>query len=345
MKTRRLLTIIGSILLLCLLGIGALSIYRAWVYSKRSGTIDNIESVTSYIYRSTESKTTKLLKNHAYSFWDEVEIPGMPSSRMNDLETKKIFSSSQCPQGICLTDDFLLLTSYSEGADDLGELFVFDRESGSYLVTLGMNPKSHLGGVAFDGENVWVCNSSTETIERISYDFIELMAEQNRGDVVDASEMVDTFSVENTPSCVTFYDDRLWIATHSVSGTAVLAAYHYNPTKNELTALNQYNIPEKVQGIAFDADGRVYLSTSYGRASSSYLKVYENLFALSGDPKNPQIRMEMPPGSEEIAVWDETIYVLFESAAEKYYNGTDGKGVSLSPIDKILMLPTGELAE
>jgi hypothetical protein len=37
--------------------------------------------------------------------------------------------------------------------------------------------------------------------------------------------------------------------------------------------------------------------------------------------------------------------VLFESAAEKYYNGTDGKGVSLSPIDKILMLPTGELTE
>jgi hypothetical protein len=299
----------------------------------------------NYVYRSTEGRKTKLLKNHDFSFWDAVEIPGMPSSKLDDLETKKIFSSSQCPQGICMTDEFLLLTSYSEGDEELGELFVFDRESGSYLVTLGMNPKSHLGGVTFDGQNVWVCNSSSDTVERISYDFVELMAQQNRGEVVDASEMVDTFAVENTPSCMTFYDDRLWIATHSTDGNASLVAYHYNPTHKELTALNAYNIPKKVQGIAFDADGRVFLSTSYGRKASSYLKVYASIFALSGNTKNPQMQVEMPPESEELAIWNQTAYVLFESAGEKYYNGTDGKGVSVSPIDKILMLDTTWLTD
>lgn len=48
---------------------------------------------------------------------------------------------------------------------------VFDREDGEYLVTLGMDANSHLGGIAFDGENVWVCNSYDTTVERISYDF------------------------------------------------------------------------------------------------------------------------------------------------------------------------------
>lgn len=36
---------------------------------------------------------------------------------------------------------------------------VFDRETGEYMVTLGMDENSHLGGIAFDGDNVWVCNS------------------------------------------------------------------------------------------------------------------------------------------------------------------------------------------
>ena len=34
---------------------------------------------------------------------------------------------------------------------------------------------------------------------------------------------------------------------------------------------------------------------------------------------------------------------MFESAGEKYLEGTDGKGTSLSPIDKILEIPVDEL--
>ncbi|MFQ6822633.1 MAG: hypothetical protein ACLRTZ_04265 [Agathobacter sp.] len=41
----------------------------------------------------------------------------------------------------------------------MGELMVLDRETGEYMVTLGMDENSHLGGIAFDGDNVWVCNS------------------------------------------------------------------------------------------------------------------------------------------------------------------------------------------
>lgn len=65
----------------------------------------------------------------------------------------------------------MLITSYSDDKGSLGELMVFDREDGEYLVTLGMDANSHLGGIAFDGENVWVCNSYDTTVERISYDF------------------------------------------------------------------------------------------------------------------------------------------------------------------------------
>ena len=47
-------------------------------------------------------------------------------------------------------------------------------------------------------------------------------------------------------------------------------------------------------------------------------------------------QLEMPPCSEEIAIADDNVYVLFESASLRYFEGTDGKGNSSSPIDKVL---------
>jgi hypothetical protein len=117
-----------------------------------------------------------------------------------------------------------------------------------------------------------------------------------------------------------------------------MVAYYYDSNQNELNALSSYQIPAQVQGVAFDDTGSVYLSTSYGRKSSSYLKMYSSVVSLSTRPGEPLWQIEMPPGSEEIDIRDESLFVLFESAGEKYYDGTDGKGKSLSPIDKILIV-------
>ena len=51
------------------------------------------------------------------------------------------------------------------------------------------------------------------------------------------------------------------------------------------------------------------------------------------------MKVEMPPCSEELELVDGEIYILFESAGEKYLEGTDGKGTSASPVDEILVLP------
>ncbi len=305
-----------------------------------SGQIDNVANVMNYSYtlEKDADEDTLLLKDCEFSFLEELDIPGMPQTRENDLLNNYIFSTSQCPQGICFTDEYILLTSYSEEDDCLGELMVFDRTNGGYLVTLGMDAKSHLGGISFDGKNVWVCNSNSNTIERISYDFIQLMATENIGDVVDATEVVDIYPVENKPSCITYYNGRLWIATHTVYFSSQMVAYYFDSNQNELNALSHYEIPAQVQGIAFDDSGTVYLSTSYGRTSSSYIKMYSSVAALSTQPNKPFRRVEMPPGAEEIDIRDGRLFVIFESAGEKYYNGTDGKGRSLSPIDKILIV-------
>ena len=113
----------------------------------------------------SKDKRKLLLKNLDYDFLDKINIPGMPDTRSDDFLNRYIFSESQCPQGVCLTDEFVLITSYSVEDDCLGELMVFDRESGEYLITLGMDENSHLGGITFDGDNVWLCNSHEREIE------------------------------------------------------------------------------------------------------------------------------------------------------------------------------------
>lgn len=303
-------------------------------------SIDNIYNVENYEYTANKRlhPEIKFLKDCNYEFCDEISIPGMPGTKEEDYNNNYIFSTSQCPQGLVYTEKYVLITSYSEGKKSLGELMVFDKKSGEYLVTLGMDPKSHLGGLTYDGENVWVCNSADKTIERISFDFVELMALENRGEVVDATEVVDIYKVDNIPSCITYHNGRIWIATHTLLFDSQVAAYYYDRKQNVLLSLSEFKIPSKVQGIAFDQNDKIYLSTSYGRRESSYLKIYDSLITLSSNPNQPTTQIEMPPGSEELYAENDNLYVLFESAGEKYYEGTDGKGISASPIDKILCI-------
>jgi hypothetical protein len=121
-----------------------------------------------------------------------------------------------------------------------------------------------------------------------------------------------------------------------------MMAYYLDETTDKLKALSEYKIPSKVQGIVFDEDGGVYLSTSYGRSSSSYLLYFSSVISLSTSPSHPTRRIEMPPCSEEIESYAGNLYVLFESAGEKYLEGTDGKGKSLSPLDKLLVIPLSQ---
>lgn len=308
------------------------------LYAKWTEPIDNYMNVEMYSYHTNNLLylNQKELRQCSYNFVDDIEIPGMPSTREKDYVDNYINSSSLCMQGLCFTPDYILMTAYSEEKNVPGALMVFNRQSGEYLVTLGMNKESHLGGIAFDGENLWVCHSNSTTLERISYQYIQLIANDAPGYCIDASAISDEYRLKNTPSCITYYGGRIWVASYNKMFHSKMYSYSYDPETDSIAMLGSYNIPSKVQGVAFDSNGSVYLSTSLGRNKSSYLKVYNSLLSLNSYPGNPYVKVEMPPCSEEIAIADNNLYILFESASFKYFEGTDGKGKSTAPIDKLL---------
>ncbi len=309
------------------------------LFAKWTKCIDSNYNVQMYSYNTSSmvSGTDKELKNCKYGFVNDVSIPGMPSTRELDYMNNLTSTDGQCPQGICITEDYYLITAYCEDDDEsLGSLYVFDKISGEYLVTLGMKKNSHLGGLTYDGKNVWICHSNSKALERISYEYIKKVAAQKPKAFVDATGLFTEYRVSNMPSCMTAYDGLLWVATHNPYLKSIMIAYQYRDGK--LKEVDRYRIPEKVQGIAFDVTGNVYLSTSYGRAKSSYLKVYDNVEALNRSPSKPMIKVEMPPCSEEISLANDEVFILFESASRKYFEGTDGYGKSIAPIDKILTI-------
>ena len=316
------------------------------VYAKWVREVDNYDSVMNYEYVTEKERDSKilLLKNLDFYFLDQLEIPGF-TIQNNNIWDSIFKSSTQNPQGLCITDEFFMTTSYSDEDDCMGELLVFDKQTGELLVALGLDPNSHLGGIAFDGKNVWLCNSYEGTIERISYDFIQLMAYANKGDYVDATSVVDCYDVDNKPSCITFYDGRIWIATHTKFLDSQMCAYHYDSEHNSLKYLSSYRIPSQVQGVSFAPDGKVYLSTSYGRDISSYIKIYDSLIDMDIRVNKPLLQIEMPPASEEIDIERNLAYVIFESANQDFLTGADGYGTCNAPIDKILVIDLTHIFE
>ena len=284
-------------------------------YSVIRGNMEKIDN---------QKNILKYKVNREYSFLDNVDY----------------LEEEQYPQGLCITDEYIFITSYSDIRGNLGKIKIFDRQSGSFLLTLGMDTRSHLGGITYDGKNVWICNSSKMSVEKLSYSFIKQMISENPGKLIDARNLVEVYRVNNIPSTITFFDGQLWVATHSIWTNSTVNGYVFDETEKTLKAIGVFQIPQKVQGITFTEKGEVYLSTSYGRKQSSYIKKYESIHTMSKNVGDYIENIELPPCSEGIVYQNNNLYVLFESAGKKYLEGTDGKGKSPAPLDRILIIST-----
>ena len=320
---------------------GNLILYAKWT-KKISGTM-NIQ-LYSYGAGSLTRSPEKKLSNMNYRILEDLDIPGMPGTRFEDYINNKLFSVDQCPQGLCVTEEHILITSYSTGNhENYGSLYVFDRRTGAYLVTLSMKKGSHLGGICYDGENLWICHSNYRTIERLDYALVKEIARHQPGRTVELTQKHEEYRVSNSPSCITFFSGKLWIATHTRFFKSIMKSYRYSG--GALEECEEFAIPDKVQGVAFDEDGHVYLSTSFGRDKSSYIKVYRSAYDLSKRPEKPAECVEMPPCSEELAIAGDELLVLFESGAQKYMEGTDGKGKALAPLDHMVAIQLDSFAK
>ncbi len=304
------------------------------LYAKWNLNINSNQNVQDYPYQNNGKEIP--LKELSYHFLYSLDTPGNPKTRVNDLLEDKYSSEYQCPQGLCITPDYYIVSSYAMENNKLGALTLYDRNSQEYIVSLGMEAESHLGGVTFDGENIWICHSNTNELEKISYDFIKRLASISNQNFIDISGCFTRYKVKNVPSCITYHKGILYVVTFRAYAPGTM--YCYELKDNSLQLKEKILVPPKVQGIVLDETDQVWISQSYGRNRSSHLLVYSSVTSLREGIWSPKVSVEMPPGSEAVEVMGDVCFTLFETASYKYYEGSDGRGTCKYPIDKILMI-------
>ncbi len=260
--------------------------------------------------------------------------------------------SSMVPQGICIAEDYFITTAYDASGENGSVLYLTNATTKLLECVIELPVKIHAGGIAFDGEKLWICaddeyydNTNFGIIYSIAFEKIKQLNNQNNlYAFIDLNDIEKSY-INNSASFCTYYNDRLWVGTftkHSNKDSTFgcLMSYDTNAFK-ECNGANKLNhesflvLPNRSQGVCFfEMQGSTYmaLSRSYTRSKhfgkSAYvseMRVYLPLF----DPDNPAkilkkgialATIETPPMIEEICFneLDGMLYAIFESGASKY---------------------------
>ncbi len=276
------------------------------------------------------------LKYTDYSF-DAFEIPGLDEGFV--------------PQGICYIEsiDAFALSGYVKGENS--RLYLINKATGDVRKLILKDFSKHAGGIASDGDDVWVCAGGDETQGGFVYHLsVSVLDRTSDGDEI---EFDGSFQTQVRASTICCDGERLYVAEfyekddypvnpdHSFPGNdnkAWAVGYELPIAANEYDGDEKapdviLSIPEKVQGMAVTSDGNIVFSTSYGRYYDSTLHIYKPLDSwtqggtvLDGtvvhlciaDESGLISKVRMPTLMEGIDIQGDTLYAVFESGAGAY---------------------------
>lgn len=320
---------------------------------------------TKYRHEKAFQGTLRRYRQFASLYCSEVStaVPGLESTNVLGEACDRMV-----PQGICVAGDYMLITAYdnlkafskTKGKKQANPyhsvLYVLsndDPEKRRLLTTIVLPDVNHVGGVTFDGKNVWIAKSTTQKCSVIPYGVIKDAANSGKESykLVAYGQNVDCGAVA---SFLTFRQGKLWIGTYSnrASGTGRLRNYDIqkeDTLKGEryrLKLCQEIVIPGFANGVEFLEQGNhsyMAVTTSKGRCFDS--KIY--LYRIFEDPFTQTSIYdlykcyEFPPMAEELAYDGGKMYFLFESSATCY--SAEAYLKCSYPVDRICALSAAEL--
>ncbi len=255
------------------------------------------------------------------------------------------------PQGLCYEEgnDLFLICGYMNNKS-ASRVYVVDCKDSSKnkFITIkngGEIYNGHAGGIETNGENVWIAGD--KKVSRFSFD--EVLNAKNG----DSLNIIDTFDAPNGADFLTIENGNLWIGEFHRDGTYDTPQSHVIQTENgvnkaisfryTINTANEFGLesatpnlalstPSLVQGMMVTENG-IILSTSYS-LPNSHIFTYENILNSASEKtvevdeneiklvvledKNLKDTLQTPAMSEEIAIKDGRLYILFENACAKY---------------------------
>ncbi len=268
-----------------------------------------------------------------------VPIPGIIETYTVDGKDTAM-SERYVPQGLCRVFKFWLVTAYDADKENNSVIYVIDKDTDTLISTLTLPYRYHAGGIAFDGERIWLTGSTSDNytgypfLHYIEYETLHEMIKDPLHEVTD-DEISGKIYIRNKPSFLECENGVLWVGTYAgKKGTHEGYMYGYPVTGTGYSKLNtvMYSVITGIDSSAQGADiygNHLYVSSSYNgyiqAVKSSFVTKYDIRDVLKGKSrmnvsKKELRRIEVPKMNEEIIVENGDIFINFESASGGWNN-------------------------
>ena len=276
------------------------------------------------------------------------------------------------PQGVCFVEnmEMFAISGYmpddADGNAQFSRIYFVNPETDESKMFIIDGFTGHAGGIACNGNDLWISSGGSETTNGKIYHFTIDMFAADSGSAV---EYDGYFSVPVKGSVLYCDGNKLWVTEFYNSDNKVNDSHHYGsnhawscgydlPVKVDYSAKEKVapdvilSVPDKVQGMAITADGEVVFSTSYGRRNDSKMYIYEkytewdtntvNVFdndvtLYVSKKKNRVLSFKMPTLMEGLDYHNGKLYIIFESGAQTYADAKEvNKDIWEMDIDSLI---------
>ena len=266
-------------------------------------------------------------------------IPGLLEtiSLVDDRSGTPSICDSMTPQGVTVTDEYLLISAYCHDHEHNSVMYVLDKESHEYLKTIVLQGQPHVGGITYDpiAKNIWVCSGYDNRAEIVAIPLAQLEAYdfEEEHKPIEYAQQVELPQL-NRASVMTYHDRTIYVGYFDTQGEGRLEAYpldengqatgqpafeHKIRTTVDLdkTGIDD-EIVRELQGITF-YKGKLLIIQSYGAMSDSKLLAFDYNKQQTEFLDKQVIKMiELPAHAEQLSEKDGELYLIFESAAKPY---------------------------
>ncbi len=319
----------------------------------------------------TEDEFRKVLSS--YSFFeqynideiieDSIVVPGLKATYTledyRDGSAGPGICTSMTPQGVTVTENYVLVSAYCHTKKHNSVIYVIDRITHKFLKEIVLFDKSHVGSIAYDSmhHNIWVC--CHDDLSHFAYVRAFTLGQLQDYSFEETGKPISyilnyPIKTQKRASFMTYYDEHLYVGYFSnkidsrttvqrfdVATNGELIVYP-NMDKRELSepdmtafpSLKEY-INGGMQGYARDEDKTLILRSG-GSHNDSILMSFTNrpddLGGVDLTDSQADSKEKLPPLAEEICITDNQIYICFESSAFAF------RGRNAAHVDRILVL-------
>lgn len=300
-----------------------------------TGYAANVTTVAS-IPQSTTS-ALNYLKSNVGTVNAKYTIPGLMQTVTRDSTGKTVTTcKGMVPQGLTFAGNgkYLLISAYCNcGASHRSVIYMLNGETKEYLTTLILDSDMHVGGLAWDGTYIWVCDSASgNNLRAYKYSSALNAVGHNYWTLSTAA----TKAVATTPSYLCYANGYLYVGAFSTTATKT-TIYFYSVSGTTLTKKGSFTLSgvNKVQGVSVRGSSMV-VTTSYGRTNASKVYVYTdttNQFKKTGVTYATSSAKSYNFANmvEGCYIGSSYTYFLFESGAKTYRESSNTR-----PLDQYI---------